>query len=144
MDDDQRMLESLTQLGQSSGIPTHPDQAVIETFPNKHPQHPYVILFETEEFTSLCEKTRQPDYGSIQIEYIPGDRILESKSLKLFLASYRNVPMFYEHLVNDIADRLDQALSARHLRVAASMNPRGGIALTATTIRGEAKTDFLG
>lgn len=130
-------LSTLSQLGQSgTPLPQHPDEARIETFPNRFADNPYVIEFGTEEFTSLCEKTRQPDFGEIRIQYMPRERVLESKSLKLFLGSYRNVPMFYESLVNDIAGRLYDALEPEWLEVSAQMAPRGGLALRVTVRRG--------
>jgi 7-cyano-7-deazaguanine reductase len=120
----------LTLLGASkTEYPKRPDQAVLETFPVDAPAP--IVAFHTKEFTSLCERTQQPDFGSITVTYQPKDRAIESKSLKLFLFSYRNVALFYERIVQDILDRLVEAADPVWMEVEAQMNPRGGIEMTA-------------
>lgn len=114
-------------------IPRSPDKACLETFHNTHPRRNYWINFECPEFTSLCPLTGQPDFGAITIEYIPDRVCLESKSLKLYLFSYRNHGTFHEAVVNRIMDDIAAVCRPRHLRVTGRFNPRGGIAITVTT-----------
>lgn len=120
----------LTLLGKTSEYPNHPDNAKLECFPLDPPCP--IITFHTKEFTSLCARTKQPDYGEITITYQPGVKALESKSLKLFLGSYRNVPMFYEFITKDILERLVQGVDPVWMEITCEMNPRGGIALIST------------
>ncbi|MDR3228205.1 MAG: preQ(1) synthase [Puniceicoccales bacterium] len=119
-------LASLTLLGRTKNAPSK----VIETFPNKNPERAYVVELRTEEFTSLCPATGQPDFGVITIRYIPGPRIVESKSLKLYLWSFRNEGCFQEHLVNNILSDLETALDPVWLEVVGEFAPRGGIGIT--------------
>ncbi|MDR2863498.1 MAG: preQ(1) synthase [Puniceicoccales bacterium] len=119
-------LSALTLLGQNKNVPSKK----LETFPNRHPGRNYVIELRTEEFTSLCPATGQPDFGIITIRYIPGPRIVESKSLKLYLWSFRNEGCFQEHLVNVILDDLVQALEPVWLEVSGQFAARGGITIT--------------
>lgn len=113
-------------------IPPSPAQARLETFRNAYPQRDYWIHFECPEFTALCPVTGQPDFGIIAIDYIPDRVCLESKSLKLYLASFRNTGAFHETAVNRIMDDLMAACRPRRLRVTGRFNPRGGIAITVT------------
>lgn len=123
----------LTLLGRKIGhFPASPDEARLEAFENKYPRRDYWIHFECPEFTSLCPITGQPDFGIIMIDYIPNRRCLESKSLKLYLFSFRNFGTFYEEAVNRILDDLVKACRPRKARVTGKFNPRGGIALTVT------------
>lgn len=127
-------MDDLQQLGAGTATkyPQHPDDAVLETFPAPPGGFVNKVTFICEdEFTSLCEITKQPDFGSIQIDYKPREKVLESKSLKLLLFSYRNVNMFYERIVHDILARLVEAVDPIWMTVTATMRPRGGIALTA-------------
>ena len=107
--------------------PTSPDEAPLETFNNTNAQRSYWIAFETAEFTSLCPITGQPDFATIQIEYIPGDLCVESKSLKLYLFSFRQMGTFYEEIVNRIYTDLEMALKPRRLIVKGDFTARGGI-----------------
>ena len=99
----------------------------LEVFANPHPQRDYRIQHVAPEFTSVCPKTGQPDFGAIQIEYIPDKLCVELKSLKLYLQSYRNQGIFYEDVINVILDDLLAATSPRWMKVTGSFTPRGGI-----------------
>jgi 7-cyano-7-deazaguanine reductase len=117
----------LTQLGQPTPLPGSPDEAVIETVPNPHPEQLYLVRFTCPEFTSLCPVTGQPDFAHFVIDYAPEAAIVESKSLKLYLASFRNHRAFHEECTVAIANRLVDALEPRWLRIAGYWYPRGGI-----------------
>ena len=119
-------LSSLTQIGRIRNQPSRK----LETFPNRHPGREYVVELRTEEFTCLCPATGQPDFGTIIIRYIPGPRIVETKSLKLYFWSFRNEGCFQEHLVNLIADDLLTALDPVWLEVTGQFGVRGGIGIT--------------
>lgn len=101
--------------------------ANIETFDNPHPQRDYVILHVAPQFTSLCPKTGQPDFGTIEIEYIADKLCVELKSLKLYLQSYRNEGVFYEDVINRILDDLVCASRPRRMKVTGQFTPRGGM-----------------
>lgn len=107
--------------------PQSPDAAILETFKNSNPQRDYWINFETDEFTSLCPITGQPDFARISIDYIPDEVCVESKSLKLFLFSFRNEGSFYEDVTNRIYSDLEELLKPRRLVVTGSFTARGGI-----------------
>ena len=102
----------------------------LETFANRHPQRDYVVTLETEEFTCVCPMTGQPDFAWLKIQYIPDKRIVESKSLKLYLWSYRDEGSFHEHVANRILDDLTAALAPRWCKITAEFAVRGGIAIT--------------
>ncbi len=102
----------------------------LETFPNRHPQRDYIVTLETDEFTCVCPMTGQPDFARLNIQYIPEERIVESKSLKVYLWSYRDEGAFHEHVVNRILDDLVAALAPRWCKIAAEFAVRGGIAIT--------------
>jgi len=124
--------DELTLLGASRTVyPNHPDLARLETFPNPSPESYYTVLLDCPEFTSLCPKTGQPDFGTIRIHYIPDQRVLESKSLKLYLFSFRQVGMFYEQLVTRICRDLVREVRPKWIEVTGTMMPRGGISLEA-------------
>jgi 7-cyano-7-deazaguanine reductase len=99
----------------------------IETFPNPHPKRDYVIRHVAPEFTSLCPRTHQPDFGTIEIEYVADSLCIELKSLKLYLQGFRNVGAFYEDLVNRVLDDLAAACRPRRMTVTGKFTPRGGI-----------------
>lgn len=125
--------DDLTLLKKSeTRYPESPDQAVLETFPNKHRARDYVIRFDCPEFTSMCPVTGQPDFAKIDIIYIPDETCLESKSLKLYLGSFRNTGMFHEEITNRILDDLVACLAPKWIRVRGLMNPRGGISIDVT------------
>lgn len=102
----------------------------METFPNRSPNRDYWIQLDCPEFTSLCPVTGQPDFAQLEIHYIPGDRCVETKSLKFYLASFRNHPSFNEEVVNRILDDLVAACEPRRMTVTGSFGSRGGISLT--------------
>ncbi|HSR13139.1 MAG TPA: preQ(1) synthase [Thermodesulfobacteriota bacterium] len=101
----------------------------LETFPNHHAGRDYVVTLHTEEFTCVCPATRQPDFARLTIKYVPDRKILESKSLKLYLWSFRNEGAFHEHVVNVILDDLVKALSPRWCKVSGDFAVRGGISI---------------
>lgn len=117
---------SLLKKGEMN-YPQSPDASILETFKNSNPQRNYWIQFETDEFTSLCPITGQPDFARITIEYIPDQLCVESKSLKLFLFSFRNEGSFYEDVTNRIYTDLFELLKPRHLIVVGDFTARGGI-----------------
>jgi 7-cyano-7-deazaguanine reductase len=122
--------QRLTLLGRSEAkLPASPSQARLETFPNPAGRD-YRIRFETADFTSLCPVTGQMDFASITIEYVPNEWCIESKSLKFYLASYRNERAFNEAVTNRILDDFVHACKPREATVNAEFSPRGGIALT--------------
>ncbi|MCM1032759.1 MAG: preQ(1) synthase [Odoribacter sp.] len=102
---------------------------ILETFPNKHPDNEYLVTFNCPEFTSLCPKTGQPDFAEIVISYIPRINMVESKSLKLYLFSFRNHGDFHEDCVNIIMKDLVKLMDPRYLEVRGIFTPRGGISI---------------
>ena len=121
---------SVRLLGRSeTRLPSTPSAEVLETFPNPA-RRPYWIRFESSDFTSLCPITGQADFAEITIDYQPGKRCLETKSLKFYLASYRNERAFNEKVTNRILDDLVQACRPRKMIVRAEFASRGGICLT--------------
>lgn len=118
---------NLTQLGQNSGIPASPEVAILERVPNPQADTNYVSRFTAPEFTSLCPVTGQPDFAHLVIDYVPGDWLVESKSLKLYLTSFRNHGTFHEDCTVSIGRRLAALLDPCWLRIAGYWYPRGGI-----------------
>ena len=108
--------------------------AALETFPNSHPGRDYTIVHTCPEFTAVCPKTGQPDFGTIRITYVPDRVCLELKSLKLYLGSFRNRGIYYEHVTNAILDDLVAAVRPRRLTVEGDFRVRGGIS---TVVRAE-------
>lgn len=106
----------------------------LETFPNQFPDRNYEIEISCPEFTAVCPKTGQPDFGTIVITYIPGATCIELKSLKLYLHSFRNKGIFYEHSINTILDELVAACEPRRMRVIGQFTPRGGISSRITAL----------
>ena len=135
------MTEKLKQLGNHSPLPASPDEAVLEKVDNPHPDTPYVIRFSCPEFTSLCPVTGQPDFAHIVIDYIPKGHILESKSLKLFMASFRNHAAFHEDCTVGIAKRIIDELDPVWLRIGGYWYPRGGIPIDIFYQTGEPPKD---
>lgn len=119
--------DSLLQLGVQSSLPASPDDAVLERVENPHSNVDYHIRFSCPEFTSICPKTGQPDFAHLVIDYIPRLWIVESKSLKLLLHSYRNHGAFHEDCTIDIAKRIAKAVEPTWLRIGGFWYPRGGI-----------------
>lgn len=102
----------------------------LEAFPNRTPGRYYLVTMETSEFTCLCPVTGQPDFATIKVEYVPDAKIVESKSFKLYLWSYRDEGVFHEHVVNTILDDLVSLLDPHYCKVTGIFNIRGGIAIT--------------
>lgn len=123
-------LEGVTLLGDTRvKYPSDYDPSILEVFPNKHPENDYLVTFNCPEFTSLCPKTGQPDFARIVINYIPDRLMVESKSLKLYLFSFRNHGDFHEDCVNIIMKDLRRLMKPRYIEVKGVFTPRGGIAI---------------
>lgn len=130
MSRNEKELQGVTLLGNQGTkyqFDYRPD--VLETFVNKHPGNEYLVTFDCPEFTSLCPKTGQPDFGRIVINYIPRERMVESKSLKLYLFSFRNHGDFHEDCVNIIMKDLIKLMDPKYIEVRGIFNPRGGISI---------------
>ncbi len=121
------IYSNLTQLGQATTAPTDPDAAIIEKVPNPEPGTNYLVRFVCPEFTSLCPMTGQPDFAHLVIDYVPGPFLVESKSLKLYLGSFRNHGDFHEACTVGIAKRLVAEIAPLWLRIGGYWYPRGGI-----------------
>ena len=134
----QRNDEGLTLLGNKKTV-YKDDYApeVLETFENKHPDNDYMVSFNCPEFTSLCPVTGQPDFGHIRVRYIADKLCIESKSLKLYLYSFRNHHTFHEEAVNRILTDMVKACKPRWMEVNGEFRPRGGISLTITATEGK-------
>ena len=123
-------MKGVTLLGcQGTKYSDQYNPGVLETFKNKHPENEYLVTFTCPEFTSLCPKTGQPDFGKIIINYIPREDMVESKSLKLYLFSFRNHGDFHEDCVNIIMKDLVRLMNPRYLEVKGIFMPRGGISI---------------
>ena len=121
------IYSGLGQLGQQSEMPTSPDQARLERVANPHPDTLYLTRFVCPEFTSLCPVTGQPDFAHLVIDYAPADWLVESKSLKLFLTSFRNHGSFHEDCTLKVGKEIADLLDPRWLRISGYWYPRGGI-----------------
>jgi 7-cyano-7-deazaguanine reductase len=131
----------LRLLGRSEArLPASPAEARLETFSNPAPRRNYRIHFETDDFTSVCPITGQPDFARIDIDYVPDQLCVESKSLKFYLASYRNERAFNEAVTNRILDDFVKACAPREAIVTAQFSARGGISLTVRADYPDAKT----
>lgn len=120
----------LTHLGSAeTKFPSSPDRNILETFENSHPEREYQIRFTCPEFTAICPITSQPDFGTITISYVAGKKCIESKSLKLYLFSYRNHGAFHEEVVNLILDDCAAVCRPKTMTVSGDFNPRGGISI---------------
>lgn len=125
--------EDLTLLGSKSTTYTSsPKESRLEAFQNSHPERDYWVNLDCPEFTSICPITGQPDFGKLSIRYIPDQKCVESKSLKLYLFSYRNHGAFHEEVVNRILDDIVDAVHPRRAVVHGKFRPRGGIAIAVT------------
>ncbi|MGD2078431.1 MAG: preQ(1) synthase [Chloroflexota bacterium] len=127
-------LDDLSLLGQGTTEPTKQ----LEVFPNHHPERDYTVTLVTDEFTCVCPATGQPDFARVTVNYIPDQKIVESKSLKLYYWSYRDEGVFHEHVTNVILDDLVAALNPRWCEVIAEFGVRGGISIT---VRAEYKQE---
>ena len=125
-----REKEQLTKLGsQHTEYKTDYDPSVLEAFSNKHPDNDYFVKFNCPKFTSLCPITGQPDFATITISYVPDQRLVESKSLKLYLFSFRDHGDFHEDCVNKIMKDLIKLLDPKYIEVWGKFLPRGGISI---------------
>lgn len=121
------IYKDLTQLGGSNAVADSPDQAVLERVPNPHKDADYAVRFTAPEFTSICPLTGQPDFAHLVLDYVPNDWLVESKSLKLFLTSFRNHGDFHEACTVSIAKRIAEITKPKWLRLGGYWYPRGGI-----------------
>ena len=124
-----REEEGLQQLGKKTEYSVDYAPEVLETFENKHPENDYWVQFNCPEFTTLCPITGQPDFAEIKIMYIPAKRMVESKSLKLYLFSFRNHGDFHEDCVNTIMKDLVKLMQPKYIEVVGIFTPRGGISI---------------
>jgi 7-cyano-7-deazaguanine reductase len=115
------------QLGRPVETPASPDEAKLDRVPNPHPKDNYLVRFAAPEFTSLCPITGQPDFAHLVLDYVPGDWLVESKALKLYLASFRNHGAFHEDCTVAIGKRLVKEIKPRWLRIGGYWYPRGGM-----------------
>ena len=122
-------LETLQSLGAKAREIKDYDPAILETFSNAHPERDYWVVFTAPEFTTLCPKTGQPDFATLTIRYIPDKKLVESKSLKLYLFGFRNNGDFHEDVVNVVYDDLVRLLKPRYMEVYGKFAPRGGISI---------------
>ena len=126
----EKELDGVTLLGnQGTTYSSDYNPGILETFENKHLDNEYVVTFNCPEFTTLCPKTGQPDFGHLYISYIPRERMVESKSLKLYLFSFRNHGDFHEDCVNIIMKDLIKLMNPRYIEVIGIFTPRGGISI---------------
>ena len=127
---DETELNNLNLLGQShNDYPSTYSSNILEAFPNKHMDNDYMVTLNCPEFTSLCPKTGQPDFATIEINYIPNQLLVESKSLKLYLFSFRNHGDFHEDCINIIMKDLKKLMQPKYIEVKGVFTPRGGIAI---------------
>ena len=122
-------LDKLKTLGSRTDAPKTYDPSVLESFSNSHEDRDYWVTFTAPEFTTLCPKTGQPDFATLTIRYIPAKRLVESKSLKLYLFGFRNHGDFHEDVVNIIYDDLSRLLKPRYMEVVGKFAARGGISI---------------
>ena len=143
MSRDKKDMPEITLLGnQNTKYSFDYQPGVLETFDNKHPDRDYWVKFNCPEFTSLCPITGQPDFATIYISYVPDIKMVESKSLKLYLFSFRNHGDFHEDVVNIIMKDLVKLLEPRYLEVWGKFLPRGGISIDPYTNYGKPGTKF--
>ena len=122
-------LAGVTALGHNTDYPTDYAPQVLEAFDNKHPDNDYFVKFNCPEFTSLCPMTGQPDFATIYISYVPDKKMVESKSLKLYLFSFRNHGDFHEDCINIIMKDLIALMDPKYIEVWGKFTPRGGLSI---------------
>lgn len=141
MENEKREKENLTHLGsRGTKYKTDYDPKLLESFSNKHPDREYYVKFNCPEFTSLCPITGQPDFANIIISYVPDKKLVESKSLKLYLFSFRNHGDFHEDCVNIIMNDLIKLLDPLYIEVTGKFLPRGGLSIDPYCNYGKAGT----
>ena len=136
------MENNLTLLGKKTEYKTDYAPQLLETFTNRHAENDYWVHFECPEFTSLCPITGQPDFATIQIAYIPAEKMVESKSLKLYLFSFRNHGAFHEDCVNIIMKDLIALMDPKYIEVTGIFTPRGGISIYPCANYGKKNTQY--
>jgi 7-cyano-7-deazaguanine reductase len=140
---DNRHIKGISILGEKDVKYSYDyDPEILETFENKHPDNDYFVKFNCPEFTSLCPITGQPDFASIYISYVPGRLMVESKSLKLYLFSFRNHGDFHEDCVNTIMKDLIRLLDPKYIEVWGKFTPRGGISIDPYCNSGKSGTEW--
>ena len=122
-------MNELKSLGKKTDYTFNYNFELLEAIPNKNPERNYFVKLDCEEFTCVCPITGQPDFATLKIRYIPDEKLVESKSLKLYLTSFRNEGIFHESAVNKIADDLIKILEPRYLEIEGNFKVRGGIAI---------------
>ncbi len=128
---------SLTQLGATVETPRTPHEAGLETIPNPHPDQDYVVRLTSLELTTVCPITGQPDFATLIIDYVPGGLLVESKSFKLFLGSFRNHGSFHEDCTVYVQKRLKECVNPKYIRVVGLWSPRGGIPIDVVVESGD-------
>ncbi|OWZ83014.1 preQ(1) synthase [Natranaerobius trueperi] len=135
--------EDLTILGSNqTEYPSDYTTEILECFDNRHPDRDYMVTFNCPEFTTLCPKTNQPDFATIYIQYIPDKKLVESKSLKLYLFSFRNTGEFHEDSVNTILNDLKELMDPKYIEVWGKFTPRGGISIDPYVNYGRPGTEY--
>lgn len=135
-------MASITHLGNKTEYPTEYNPGLLESFDNKHPGRDYWVKFNCPEFTALCPITGQPDFATIYISYIPDNKLVESKSLKLYLFSFRNHGSFHEDCVNNIMNDLIELMEPNYIEVWGKFLPRGGLSIDPYCNYGKKNTKF--
>lgn len=135
-------LQGVSLLGNKTAYKSDYAPEVLESFPNKHPQNDYWVKFNCPEFTSLCPMTGQPDFATIYISYVPDERLVESKSLKLYLFSFRNHGDFHEDCVNIIMKDLIKLMEPKYIEVWGKFLPRGGLSIDPYANYGKPGTEW--
>ena len=134
---EETIYDNLKQLGGDTSLPNSPQEAILESVDNPQADVDYVVRFTAPEFTSLCPMTGQPDFAHLMIDYIPDKKLVESKSLKLFLGSFRNHGAFHEDCTVSIARRLIDEISPKWIRIGGYWYPRGGMPIDVFFAQGE-------
>ena len=134
---EKNIYENLKQLGSNTVLANAPEEAVLETVDNPNMDVDYLVRYTAPEFTSLCPMTGQPDFAHLVIDYIPNQKLIESKSLKLFLGAYRNHGAFHEACTIDIAKRLIKEIAPKWIRIGGYWYPRGGMPIDIFFAQGE-------
>ncbi len=133
---------ALKHLGKTTEYPDHPDKAELDTFENPSPGRDFLIHLHCPEFTAVCPITGQPDFATIEINYIPNELCVESKALKLYLFAFRNVGIFHEAVTNRILDDLVAATQPKYMEVVGHFSARGGISIRVNAQHGEKPANF--
>lgn len=140
---DQSIYKDLKQLGGSSVLPNSPEEAILERVKNPQSDVEYCVRFSAPEFTSLCPITGQPDFAHLVIDYVPGEWLIESKALKLFLGSFRNHGAFHEDCTVMIGRKIAEFTNAKWLRIGGYWYPRGGIPIDVFYQTGESPRGIM-